>query len=150
MSSHSTAGERVVLAFDFGLKRIGVAIGHEQTGIASPLTTVIAQNNHPNWEAINSLINEWKPDALVLGLPVHMDGSEHEMTILTRKFGQQLATNFGLPVYEIDERLSSYEAEEQLKNRGKLLGKKTSINKKNKNKIDEIAAQIILQDWLNQ
>ncbi len=133
-------GERTLLAFDFGTRRIGVAVGQEFTASASPLTTLTPVQNRPDWDAIARLINEWKPDALVIGVPYHMDGTAHEMTEAARRFGRQLAGRFGLPVHEADERLSSDEAERRT----------GSHRRQRKGDIDRVAAQVILEDWLRQ
>lgn len=137
-----SAGEHLtLLGFDFGTRRIGVAVGQTVTGTARPLTTLNAQHGQPNWDEVSALIREWQPAALVLGVPVHMDGSEHERTDAARRFGDQLNGRYGLPVHWVDERLSSEEAERQLKNRG---------SGESKPDIDAVAAQVILQTWLDQ
>ena len=100
----------------------------------------------PDWDGIKNLIDTWKPDALVIGLPYHMDGTEQEMTRAARRFGRQLHERFQVPVFEMDERLSSREAEDRIiEDRVKGHRKKTK-----KEDIDMLAAQIILQDWLEQ
>lgn len=136
---------RTILAFDFGLKRIGVAVGQELTRSAQALTTLNSRNNQPDWDEIQSLIREWQPQLLVLGLPTHMDGSEHAFTDATRDFGAQLKARYNLPLEYMDERLSSVEAEQTLKQRGIKIDGKSS-----KSHIDQVAAQLILQSWLNQ
>ena len=137
-----SAGEHLtVLGFDFGTRRIGVAVGQTVTGTARPLTTLNAQHGQPNWDQVSALIREWQPAALVLGVPVHMDGSEHERTDAARRFGNQLNGRYGLPVHWVDERLSSEEAERQLKKR---------CPGESKPDIDAVAAQVILQTWLDQ
>ena len=129
------------MAFDFGTKRIGIAIGQELTGTARGLTTLKTVNNKPDWEAIRRLIAEWHPVILIVGLPLNMDGTEHDMTKAARRFGNQLQTRYNLPIEMFDERLTSLEAEETLKNRQRA--------RQNKAEIDMIAAQIILQGWLD-
>lgn len=129
----------VVLGFDYGTKRIGVAVGQTLTGSARPLTLVKARDGKPDWEAIGRLIAEWQPAALVIGLPVHMDGSEHERTARARRFGNQLAGRYNLPVHRVDERLTSYEAELELRAQGK-----------GGEALDAVAAQLILQSWLDE
>jgi putative holliday junction resolvase len=103
-----------VLAFDFGEKRIGVAVGDTAVSIAHPLTTIRETTNERRFAAIERLIGEWRPARLVVGLPAHMDGSEHEMSRLARKFAQRLEARFKLPVIFEDERLSSAVAESRL------------------------------------
>ena len=82
------------MAFDFGLKRIGVATGHEQTGVASPLTTLQIHQASPDWDAIGRLISEWQPDALIVGVPYHMDGTDSDMSAAAQRFGRQLHGRF--------------------------------------------------------
>jgi putative Holliday junction resolvase len=131
----------VLLGFDFGTKRIGVAVGQVITGTAQPLTTLASRNMQPDWEKITQLIEQWKPDALVVGIPLHMDGSEQELTHLAKRFGNRLSGRYNLPVYPIDERLSSYEAEQELtQTNGSFVS----------SDIDRISAKLILQSWLNQ
>jgi len=108
MSSGKPA-QQSFLAFDFGARRTGVASGTRFTQSAQPLTT-LAQDGEARMQAIAKLIKEWQPEALVIGLPRHPDGAEHEMTLRARKFGRQLR-RFGLPVHEVDERYTSVEAE---------------------------------------
>jgi len=102
------------LAFDFGEVRIGVAEGDAEVGTAHPLATVTGEGNEAKFAAIAKLVAEWQPRQLVVGLPAHTDGSEHELTRLCRKFGRRLHGRFGLPVYWVDERLSSLYAESLL------------------------------------
>ncbi|MDH4391101.1 MAG: Holliday junction resolvase RuvX [Aquabacterium sp.] len=97
------------LAFDFGLKRTGVATGNSLLRQASPLTTVAAEGE-ARFAPIGKLIAEWQPDALVVGVPVHPDGAAHENTGRARRFARQLQGRFGLPVHEVDERYSTTEA----------------------------------------
>ncbi len=137
---------RTLLGFDFGLKRIGVAVGQELTGTASPLETLTTTHSGIDWDEIQRLIDEWKPHALVVGLPLNMDGSEHEMTAAARQFARRLQGRYGLPVYEVDERLSSIAAEERLQEEAK----KRFHRRNGRGRIDREAAQIILQTWLNE
>ena len=97
------------LAFDFGLKRTGVAVGNRLTRSATPQPTIRAEGE-ARWAPIASRLAEWQPDALVVGVPCHPDGAEHENTVRARKFARQLRGRFNLPVYEVDERYSTTEA----------------------------------------
>jgi len=97
------------LAFDFGLKRTGVAVGNRLTRTATPQPTIRAEGD-ARWVPIESRLAEWQPDALVVGVPLHPDGAAHENTARARKFARQLRGRFGLPVYEVDERYSTTEA----------------------------------------
>jgi putative Holliday junction resolvase len=97
------------LAFDFGIRRTGVASGNRLLAQATPLKTVVAEGD-ARFEAIAALVRDWQPDALVVGVPRHPDGAEHEMTRRARRFARQLHGRFGLPVHEVDERYSTTEA----------------------------------------
>jgi putative Holliday junction resolvase len=127
-----------VLGFDYGRRRIGVAAGQTVTGSATPLSTVRARDGKPDWPAIGRLIADWKPDALVVGIPYHMDGGEQDMTRAAERFCRQLEGRYGLPVHRAEERLSSYVVESD---RSQGAGNQA---------IDPLAAQVILQDWLQQ
>lgn len=127
-----------VLAFDFGEKRIGVAVGDLEVRIAHPLTVIAAADNRTRFAAIASLILEWHPVRLVVGLPSHADGSEHEIGRLARRFAQRLEGRFRLPVHLVDERLSSNAAEARLRERRVRACKL-------KASLDMAAAQEILQ-----
>ena len=126
---------KTLLCFDFGEKRIGVAVGQTVTGTASPLETVSVNNKIPDWTGITQLINNWQPASLVVGMPLTMDGSRQEMTEAASRFIRQLKGRYHLPVYEVDERLSSYEARQRLR---------SSWN------VDPVAAQVILETWLTE
>lgn len=131
-----------VLAFDFGEKRIGVAVGEHLLGIAHPLTTIASEVNDERFRAIGALITEWHPSLLVVGLPLSLDGEEHAVTLLCKKFARRLEGRFGLPVVLIDERLSSAEASQSLKQAG--IG-----GRKQKPMLDQVAAQTILQSYFD-
>ncbi len=133
---------KTIMGFDFGTKNIGIAIGQVITKTASPLPSVRAKDGIPNWDDLDKLIKEWQPDAVVVGIPVHMDGTESQMTQRARKFGKRLHGRFNLPFYEADERLSSVEAKSWA---GKL-GHKGHYGS---NPVDAMAAQIILEGWMN-
>ncbi len=137
---------RCFLGFDFGLRRIGVAVGQELTGTAQALKTLTNIQQKPDWIAIEKLLEEWKPDALVIGVPYHLDGKTQDMTDAAKQFGRQLHGRFHLPVYEMDERLSSREAENEI-SRQRAAGQR---KKTRKGDIDKMAAQIILQSWIQQ
>lgn len=131
-----------VMGFDFGEKRIGVAIGQTLLKTAHANTTIDTEVNEVRFHAIEQLIKEWKPSLLIVGLPTHMDGSEHLLTQLSKKFAQRLEGRFNLPVMMIDERLSSAEASQQLSEAG-IKGREQ------KEKIDAVAAQVILQSYFD-
>ena len=127
-----------VLAFDFGVKRIGVAVGEWPMAQAHPLTTIRGEANAERFAAIEALIKEWRPVSLVVGLPLALDGSAHEMTARSTRFANQLRGRFGLPVDYAEERLSSVEAEDRLRESGHNA-------KSAREHVDALAAQIILQ-----
>lgn len=104
------APARTFLAFDFGTRRIGVASGNTVLGRATPLLT-IGEEGDARWRRISALVGEWRPDALVVGVPRHPDGAAHEMTTRAERFARQLQGRFGLPVHAVDERYTTVEAE---------------------------------------
>ena len=130
-----------VLAFDFGEKRIGVAVGEWALAQAHPLTTIHGEANAERFAAIAALISEWQPVNLVVGLPVALDGSAHAMSARCTRFANQLRGRFGLPVDYADERLTSVEAEERLRESGRRPARSAQA----KAQIDSLAAQLILQ-----
>ena len=136
--SHSP---RTYLGFDYGSKRIGVAVGQDLTGSASALTTLPTSHQSPPWQAIEALVQNWQPQAFVVGLPYNKDGSEHAVTKAAKRFGKQLQERFQRPVYWVDERLTSSEAESILAQRGRKVAKED---------IDKLAAELILKSWMAQ
>jgi putative Holliday junction resolvase len=130
-----------LLGFDFGMKRIGVAVGQTVTQSANPLGMVNAKQGMPDWVALTKFVKTWHPDALVVGIPLNMDGTEQPLTAAAQLFVERLKERFQLPVYGMDERLTSVEAKARLFSEGgyKAL-QKTSV--------DSVAAQLILQNWL--
>ena len=133
--------EPVYLGFDFGYKRIGVAVGQRLTCRATPLQTLKAVQGVPNWENIVTLMKQWQPEALVVGLPTCLDGSPLYTTGAARGFARQLRKRGSCPVYVVDERLSTVEARAQLFAEGGYRKLKSS-------EIDSLAACIILEQWL--
>lgn len=134
-----------VLAFDFGTKRVGVAFGQSLTATARPVAIVPANDGVPDWSQLEALVQEWKPDVFVVGLPYNMDGTENELFLRARKFGQRLEGRLHKPCYGMDERLSSFEARDQIVNQtsqGKR--KHTDLQKE----VDGLAAKLILESWL--
>jgi putative Holliday junction resolvase len=127
---------RTVLAFDFGLKRIGVAVGEPELGTAHPLPAIAA----PGFDSISRLVGEWQPRSLVVGLPVAERG-EHALARRVERFARQLEGRFHLPVARVDERFSSVEAESRLK------GTRSAIDKRS---IDSVAAQLILEQYFSE
>ncbi|MFX1736196.1 Holliday junction resolvase RuvX [Paraburkholderia sp. A1RI_3L] len=137
--SVASGREATLLAFDYGEKRIGVALGNSLTRSARPLTVLPNRNRDYRFEAIGKLIAEWKPDVLVVGLPSHPDGTPHAMTQQAKRFGNQLNGRFNLPVVWVDERYTSVDAEAQIRERGGDTGQ-----------LDAEAASIILQQYLDE
>lgn len=133
----------VLLGFDFGMKRIGVAVGQTLTQSARPLETLAANKGIPNWDRLQKLIQLWQPNAFVVGIPLNMDGTEQPLTAAASRFAKSLEERFKLPVYGIDERLSTKDARERLFNAG-------GFKALQKGQVDSIAAQLILQNWLTQ
>lgn len=130
----------VLLAFDFGTRRIGVASGQLITRTATPLQTIHSRDSKPDWAAITRLIEEWQPIALIVGLPLSLDGKETAMSTAARRFGNQLHGRYNLPVHWIQEQLSSSEAEQR---QARMPHHGTAG-------LDGIAAQIILETWMAQ
>lgn len=133
----------VFIGFDFGYKRIGVAVGQRLTGSASPLPTLSAKLGVPNWDVIQTLLSQWRPSGLVVGLPTCIDDTEQYTTAASRGFARQLRKRFFLPVYLVDERLSTVEARAHLFAAG-------GYRKIKNTEIDSIAACVILEQWLQE
>jgi len=127
---------QTLLGFDFGTQRIGIAVGQSITGTATALCTINSSHGKPDWDRITELIEHWRPDALVVGLPLHDDGSYSDISKAAGKFAQQLEGRYRLPVHSMDERLSSHAARQHMK---RTAGKQ---------EVDAVAAMIILQNWL--
>jgi len=126
-----------LLGFDYGDRRIGVAVGQTLTGTATPLATLSASHGRPNWEAVRALVEAWRPDALVVGLPLNMDGTEQEVTARARRFARRLQARHELPLHFADERLSTREARARENVGAPREGR------------DALAAQVILEGWMN-
>ena len=126
-----------LLAFDYGEKHIGVAVGQTLTRTANPLESIRVAGTQPDWSAITRVVETWQPDALVVGLPLNMDGTEQTVSRKARRFGDQLSGRYRLPVHLVDERLSTRAARERLAGAGRA-GEEDH----------PVAAQIILESWL--
>ena len=127
-----------VLAFDFGMKYIGIAVGSSITSTATPLTSIHAIDGIPTWQEITALLEKWQPSALIVGLPLCMDGTEQLITKCALKFAARLRGRYKLPVHMIDETLTTWQAKNQVADNRKL------------DAINANAAAIILTDWLEQ
>lgn len=144
MANKSAAvGQRTIIGFDFGKKYIGVAVGQELTGSASPLGSIKANDGIPNWDSLASYLTEWQPDFIVVGLPLNMDGSEQQLTKDAKKFGNRVAGRFGIKVEFQDERLTTADAKEQLFSRGGFKNLK-------KDNIDAESARLIIESFFEQ
>ncbi|MFQ3208479.1 MAG: putative Holliday junction resolvase [Glaciecola sp.] len=129
------------IAFDYGTKSIGVAVGQMITGTASPLSAIKANDGIPNWQTIADIFAEWQPDNLLVGLPLNMDGTEQELTKRARKFASRLHGRFGLVVHTFDERLSTVDAKARLFELG-------GFKKLTKEKVDSVSACLIYESWV--
>jgi len=138
-------GATTLLGFDYGLRRIGVAVGQALTGTASPLPALVARDGVPDWNVIAQLIEEWQPGVIIAGVPYNMDDTRQEMTGRAERFSRQLHGRFNIPVYIVDERLSSHEAEDRLRT-ARQQGRRGRIAK---HEIDSAAACVLLETWLN-
>ncbi|WP_114196215.1 Holliday junction resolvase RuvX [Edaphovirga cremea] len=134
---------RTIIAFDFGTKSIGAAIGQEITGTARPLTSFKAQEGSPDWQKVEKILKEWQPDLVVVGLPLNMDGTEQPVTAQARKFANRLHGRFGVQIELHDERLSTVEARSHLFDRG-------GFKALDKGSVDAASAVIILESWFDQ
>ncbi|WP_071873371.1 Holliday junction resolvase RuvX [Atopomonas hussainii] len=134
---------KLVMGFDYGTRQIGLAIGQPLLGSARELCTLKARDGVPDWQQIERLLKEWQPDALVVGMPLNMDGSPSEMSARADKFARRLHGRFGLPVHTHDERLTTFEAKGQRLQHGQRDGF-------NQRPVDALAAALMLQGWLEQ
>jgi len=134
--------EGTLIGFDFGSRRIGVAVGETSTRIASPLGAIDEPATEARFDAIGRIVKEWQPRGFVVGRPKHADGSEHEVARLAEKFGRRLEARYGVPVAFVDETLSSATAEASLR--------ETRTRASRKSDVDALAAAIILQSYLDE
>lgn len=134
MDNSSGASGGLVMGFDFGTRRIGVAVGQKLTGTATPVATIYARDGTPDWAELEKIVNEWDPGLFVVGLPLNMDDTQSAMSLRATKFARRLSGRFNIPCVTMDERLSSLEAAD---------------HEANDDKIDSMAARLILETWLN-
>ena len=135
----SESGPRVIMAFDFGLKNIGIAIGQEITRTASTFYSLKANEGKPRWAELDEIVDDWKPSLFVVGDPLNMDGTRSKIQDLSDRFSDSLNKRYDIEIEKLDERLTSREAKERLESLP--IGTKDSSNK------HSISAQIILEDW---
>ena len=137
-----TAVSGTLLGFDFGKRRIGVSVGETATAIASPLTAIVGEANPARFEAIERQVREWRPAAFVVGRPRHADGAPHPVAALASKFARRLAARYRLPVFFVDETLTSAAAESALKTVRTRAPRAADV--------DALAATLILQSYLDE
>ena len=133
-----------VLGFDYGSKKIGIAVGQTITKTASGVETLQNINNKPDWDKIKNIIADWQPQALLIGIPYNMDDTEQPLTIAAKKFSRQLENSFKLPIYLVDERLSTRESWHRLKEHSA-----NQSYKKKREKIDQVSATLIIETWFS-
>ena len=124
----------IIMGFDFGMKRIGIAVGQKVTQTASGLTVVQACDGIPRWEYLDKIVLDWQPEKFIVGLPLNMDGSKSEMSQKAHKFSRRMSSRYNIQSEMFDERLTSFEAREH----------------EEKTHIDAIAARLILESWLRE
>lgn len=136
---------QIYLGFDYGWRRLGIAVGERLTDSARPLTTLACRQGQPDWEALAHLIEAWRPAALVVGIPRHADNSASKTTVRAVAFAHEMERRWALPTHQVDERLSSHEARMRLQATGRRLRGASG-----KALVDRLAAQIILETWLSE
>ncbi len=138
---HIPAKVKQLMAFDFGTRRIGLAVGQRLTAGASELKPINARDGVPDWDQLGRIIQEWQPDAFVVGLPLNMDGSDSDMSRRARKFAGRLEGRFHKPAYMQDERLSSFEAKGMVR-------EQQGYTNFGEHSVDGLAACLILESWM--
>ncbi len=141
MSSTSSATR--LLAIDYGLRQLGVAVGNAELGTTQPLRVLPARDGQPDWSHIQDLLTEWQPDLVLVGDPLHMDGSVSELAQRARRFARRVHGRFGVEVAMVDERLTSFDVKTRERDRG-------HDGDYRRHPVDSLAAELILRDWLNQ
>ncbi|HYW91441.1 MAG TPA: Holliday junction resolvase RuvX [Gammaproteobacteria bacterium] len=146
MPDRPAKGHGTLLGFDYGDRRIGVAVAHPAAGSGRPLTTLTQRSGDAVLRAVAELIDEWRPQMLVVGLPLSLDGTPHALTAAARRFANRLHGRFGLPVRLVDERLSSVEARDRLR-RAREAGRRRRVRR---DEVDALAALLILETFMEQ
>ena len=136
----------VVIAFDFGLKRTGVAVGNTVIGSATPECTLISKDDQPDWDSISKLFKEWRPTQIVVGMPTELDGSENPLKPRIERFCNQMQGRYNIAVDQENEQFTSIEAAQRLKQL-RQSGRKQKVSK---DEVDKIAAAIILENWMQR
>lgn len=134
---------KLLLAFDFGMKKIGVAVGQTVTKTARPLSNLKAQKGEPDWSEVDKLIHSWKPDEIIVGIPLNMDGTKQPITDSANQFAESLRKRYEIKVCGMDERLTTKSAREEIFSRG-------GYKALQKGQIDSVAAKLILEAWFTQ
>ena len=142
---NSATPELRALAFDFGERRIGVASANTVTSTSSALGAVEARSGEPDWRALDALVTEWQPNVIIVGLPCHIDGSESTISAKARAFGALLTDRYALPVTMVDERLTSAQAAQELRELRRSGVRRRRVSKSD---IDSLSAQLIAESWL--
>lgn len=145
MKKHATQLPSTVIGFDWGTQKIGVAVGQAITNTAQPLDPMKSNDGVPDWNQVAKLIEQWQPDALVVGRPLHMDGTETDTTRRTKKFANRLEGRFQLPVFMMDERLTTFAARQELKEQ--IEDRSWPKKFKQHGFIDSVAAALIVESW---
>lgn len=130
-----------ILAFDYGLRQIGVAVGNSILGTTQPLTVLHARDGQPQWEQVARLLDEWRPDLLIVGDPLNMDGSVSELALRARRFARRLEGRFRIATALVDERLTSFAVKQEQREAGHR-------GDYRERPVDSLAAEMILRDWL--
>ena len=138
MSTHQS-----YLGIDYGTRKIGVAVGQTLTRTAMGIAIIPVRNGEPDWPQLDQLVQRWKPNAFVVGMPYNMDGTESDMSVVAIKFAETLAARYQKPWHRMDERLSTRAAREITRDNAELIGKKYN----DKTKVDAMAAQLLLESW---
>lgn len=128
------ASQGLVMGFDFGTGRIGIAVGQKLTGTATAVATITARDGVPDWVQLEKIVDEWRPGLFVVGLPLNMDDTESEMSRRAIRFARRLSGRFNIPYVTMDERLSTFDARD---------------TEGDVDEVDSIAAKLILETWLN-
>ncbi|MGH8196702.1 MAG: Holliday junction resolvase RuvX [Steroidobacteraceae bacterium] len=136
---------RTVLSFDYGLRRIGVAVGNTLTGTAEALSTIAAHDGEPDWRAIDRCVADWRPAAIVAGIPYNMAGRDASLTKAALRFADLLGGRYGIEVHRLDEKLTSREAEDELRERRRSGAKARRVRRGD---VDREAARLLLLQWL--
>ena len=139
-----SSAPQTYFGIDYGTRKIGVAVGQTLTRTAMGIGIVPVRNNLVEWETLDKLVQQWKPGAFVVGMPFNMDGTENDMTVRAKAFAKLLTARYDKPCFEIDERLSTRAAREISRDNAELIGKRYN----DKTKVDALAAQIMLENWL--